>query len=131
MIPMLQAHQDDFFTRFNVLRFEYMPGFNDREKGFEKAYAHSEKLSFDVEARCCKLFGLWAAGQLGLEGEKAKAYAMEVVGANLDEPGFDDVLRKVQADLKAKGITLSDHMMDVELDKALAEARRQILEEKK
>jgi hypothetical protein len=108
-----------------------MSGFNDREQGFEKAFAHGEKLSFEVEARCCKLFGLWAAEKLGYSGDAAKAYAMEVVGANLDEPGFDDVMRKVQADLKEKNIVLSNHMMEVELEKALTLAREQIMTEKK
>lgn len=107
-----------------------MNGFDDRKKGFESKYAHEEKIGFDVEARCSKLYGLWAASQIGLEGQDALTYAHEVVEANLDEPGFDDVLRKVQADFKEKNIEISDHVMRAELDKALEEARRQIMEKK-
>ena len=33
------------------------------------------------EARCCKLFGLWVAEQLGLEGADAETYAKSVVEA--------------------------------------------------
>ncbi len=108
-----------------------MSGFDDREKAFENKFAHEEKVGFDVEARCSKLYGLWAAEQLGLENENAATYALEVVEANLEEPGFDDVLRKVRADFEAKSLETSDHVMNVELDKALEEAKRQILENNK
>ena len=104
-----------------------MTSFDDREKAFENRHAHNEKLDFAVEARCCKLFGLWAAEKLGLEGANANTYAMEVVEANLDEPGFNDVFRKVRADFDAKGLDISDHMIDVEIHKALEEAKRQVL----
>ena len=106
-----------------------MSGLEDREKAFENKYAHEEQVSFAVEARCCKLFGLWMAGQFGLEGADADTYAGEVVEANLEEPGFDDVLRKVKADLEEKGIEISDHILNTELDKAFAEAKAQIAEE--
>lgn len=103
-----------------------MSGFDDRKKGFEEKYAHQEKLDFAVEARTCKLFGIWAAKQLGLSDADAPAYASSVVAANLEEAGFDDVLRKVRADFAEKGLSISDHVMNVELDSALSEARRQV-----
>ncbi len=106
-----------------------MSSFDEREKAFENKYAHQEKLDFAVEARCSKLFGLWAASQIGLEGADAKTYAASVVEANLDEAGFDDILRKVRKDFDEKGLEISDHMLDIELDKALKEAQRQIIEE--
>lgn len=105
-----------------------MTSFSDREKAFENKHALEEKQSFDVEARCSKLFGLWAAEKLGLKDQDAATYAAEVVGANLEEPGFQDVLRKVRADFDAKNIEISDHVMEVELDKALTEAKKQIAE---
>lgn len=105
-----------------------MSSFEDREKGFEGKYAHEEKMDFAVEARCCKLFGLWIAEKLGLEGADASTYAGQVVEANLEEAGFEDVLRKVRADLKEKNIEISDHMLNLELDKALAEAKKQVLQ---
>lgn len=106
-----------------------MSAFDDRKDAFESKYAHEEKVGFDVEARCSKLFGLWIAEQIGFSGADAAAYALEVVESNLEEPGFGDVLRKVRADLDAKGIEISDHLLNVELDKALSEARKQILEQ--
>jgi hypothetical protein len=103
-----------------------MSGLDDRESAFENKYAHEEKLSFDVEARCSKLFGLWAAEKLGLGESDAKTYALEVVSSNLEEAGFEDVLRKVKGDFEAKGVSVSEREMKLELDKALTEARRQM-----
>jgi hypothetical protein len=108
-----------------------MTGFEDREKAFENRYAHQEKLSFEVEARCCKLFGLWAAEKLGLEGPDAHTYALEVVESNLEEAGFEDVLRKVRADFEDKSVEVSDHIMRTQLDQCLNEAKKQIMEQKK
>lgn len=106
-----------------------MPSFDDREKAFENKFAHEEKLDFAVEARCSKLFGLWIAEQLGLEGADANTYSMDVVESNLEEPGFEDVIRKVVADLEEKKVEISDHMLRSELDKALEEAKKQIAQE--
>ena len=106
-----------------------MSGFDEREQAFESKHAHDEKISFDVEARCSKLYGLWAAEHLGLSGADAKTYAMEVVESNLEEPGFDDVLRKVRGDFDKKSLDISDHVMNVELQKALTEAKKQIAEQ--
>ena len=106
-----------------------MASFDDREKAFENKFAHEEKLDFAVEARCSKLFGLWVAEQIGLEDADANTYAMEVVESNLEEPGFEDIMRKVNGDLDEKQIEISDHILRTELDKALAEAKKQLAEE--
>lgn len=103
-----------------------MTTFDDREKAFEKKFAHDEKLDFAVEARLSKLYGLWAAERLGLSGADAQTYAGEVVSANLEEPGFDDILRKVRKDFDEKNLDVSDHVMNVELQKCLEEAKKQM-----
>lgn len=105
-----------------------MTSFEDRESAFEGKFAHEEKMDFAVEARCCKLFGLWVAEKIGLDGADARTYAASVVEANLEEAGFADVLRKVRGDLDAKNIEISDHMLNIELDKALTEAKKQVSE---
>ena len=103
-----------------------MSGLDKRQDSFEKKYAHDQETMFKVEARCSKIFGLWAAEQLGLEGADADCYAKEVVGANLEEPGFDDIKRKVVPDFEAKGLDISDHLIDTKLDEAMKEAQKQI-----
>src|ERR1700754_1827117 len=85
-----------------------MSGFDKREEGFEKKFAHDEELRFKANARRNKLLGLWAAEKLGITGPDADAYAKEVVVADFEEAGDDDVFRKVRKDLDAKGVKLSD-----------------------
>ena len=79
-----------------------MTTFDKRQEGFERKFAHDEELKFKAEARRNKLLGLWAAELLGLSGDDADAYAREVIESDFDEPGDDDVLRKVHGDFTAK-----------------------------
>ena len=106
-----------------------MAGMDERKDAMEAKYAHNEQLDFQTEARCCKLFGLKIAEKLGLEGEEAQSYAMDVVAANLEEAGFEDVFRKVRPDLNARDIEYTEHWLNVTIDECLAEARKQLAEE--
>jgi hypothetical protein len=85
-----------------------MTTFDKREEGFEKKFAHDEELRFKANARRNKLLGLWAAEKLGLSGDAANAYAKEVVMSDFEESGDNDVLKKVHADLAAKGLVQSE-----------------------
>lgn len=76
-----------------------MTTFDDRESAFENKFAHDEEMAFRAQARCNKLLGLWAAEILGKSGEEAEQYAKEVVLADFEEAGHEDVVRKVAADL--------------------------------
>ena len=76
--------------------------FDKREEGFEKQFAHDEELRFKAMARRNKLLGLWAAGLLGKSGAEAEAYATEVVLADFEEAGDNDVVRKLVKDLAGK-----------------------------
>ena len=88
-----------------------MASFEDREKGFERKFAHDEELKFKATARRNRLLGLWAAGQMGLSGDDAQNYAREVIKADLEEPGEEDVFRKIRRDFDAKGVSQSDHQI--------------------
>jgi hypothetical protein len=88
-----------------------MTSFEDREKGYERKFAHDEELKFRATARRNKLLGLWAAEQLGMVGDEAQAYAREVIKADLEIPGGDDVFRKIRRDFDAKGVQKSDHQI--------------------
>jgi hypothetical protein len=100
----------------------HMTNFQDREKGFERKFAHDEELKFRATARRNKLLGLWAAEKMGLAGDEAQAYAREVVKADLAEPGEEDVFRKVRADFDAKGVDQSDHQIRRMMGDLMAEA---------
>ncbi len=76
-----------------------MSTFNDRERAFENKYAHDQEMVFKAVARRNKKLGLWAADLLGKTGAEAESYAMEVIRADFEEAGHEDVVRKLTADL--------------------------------
>jgi len=103
-----------------------MTTFDKREDGFEKKFAHDEELQFKANARRNKLLGLWAADKLGLSGAQADAYAKEVVMADFEEAGDDDVFRKIRKDLDNKKIAASDLDIRRTMDELMAQAIEQI-----
>ncbi|MGE0564583.1 MAG: DUF1476 domain-containing protein [Pseudolabrys sp.] len=103
-----------------------MTTFDKREEGFEKKFAHDEELRFKATARRNKLLGQWAAEKLGLAGADADAYAKEVVMADFEEAGDDDVFRKVRKDFDARKIAVSDQDIRVAMNELLAKAVEQI-----
>lgn len=106
-----------------------MSGFDDRKKGQEAKFAHDADLRFKAEARRNRLLGLWAAEHMGLSEAHAKEYAAEVVAADFEEAGEEDVFRKVTADLKAKGASVSDDMVRAKMAELVHVARQQLLSE--
>ncbi|MBC8295444.1 MAG: DUF1476 domain-containing protein [Pelagibacterales bacterium] len=82
-----------------------MSSFDDREKSFEKKFAHDEELQFKISARRNKYLGQWASQILGYDQEKETEYIQSVIKADFAEPGDEDVFRKVQSDLKDHNIS--------------------------
>ena len=103
-----------------------MTTFDKREEGFEKKFALDEEAKFKAMARRNKLLGLWAAGKLGLSGSEAEAYAKEVVLADFEEAGDDDVVRKIRKDFEAKGVVESDAQIRKTMNELMAQAVMQI-----
>jgi hypothetical protein len=103
-----------------------MTTFDKREEGFEKKFAHDEELRFKANARRNKMLGLWAAEKMGLSGDAAEAYAKEVVVADFEEAGDDDVLRKVRKDFDAKGVAQSNQDIRTTMDALMLRAIEQI-----
>ena len=103
-----------------------MSSMKDRQDGFEKKFAIDEELKFKATARRNKLLGLWVAEKLGKSGDAADAYAKEVVKADFEEAGDEDVFRKVRADLDASGVQVSDHQIRRSMEELLATAVDQI-----
>jgi hypothetical protein len=99
-----------------------MTTFDKREEGFEKQFAHDEELRFKAIARRNKMLGKWAAERLGLSGAEAEAYAKEVVMADFEEAGDNDVFRKIRADFDAKGVKLLDEDIRQQMHALLAQA---------
>ncbi|HWK15459.1 MAG TPA: DUF1476 domain-containing protein [Rhizobiaceae bacterium] len=103
-----------------------MSSMKDREEGFERKFAFDEELKFKATARRNKLLGLWTAEMLGKTGDDAESYAKEVVRADFEEAGDDDVFRKVRADLDAAGVALSDEDIRTKMLELLATAVEQV-----
>lgn len=103
--------------------------FDDRKNASEKQFELDQQLLFKIEARASKLIGAWAGEQMGLSGEALATYAKEVVAANLDEPGYDDVKRKLIADFTAKDLEIEDHALDHIIAKFVDMATEQIRKE--
>lgn len=106
-----------------------MSGIDDREKAFESKFAHDEALRFKAEARRNKLLGLWAAEKLGKTGDDAETYAKEVIRSDFEEPGDEDVFRKIRSDFDAAGIDQSDHQIRRTMEELMATAKQQVAEE--
>ena len=103
-----------------------MTTFNDRERGFENKFALDQDQEFKAGARRNRLLGEWAAGLMGLEGERVGEYAKAVIKSDFELPGDDDVLRKVFEDLKGSGVSVSEGDVRMKMDELLAQAREAI-----
>jgi hypothetical protein len=103
-----------------------MTTFDKREEGFEKKFALDEEQKFKAEARRNRLLGLWAAEKLGITGDAAMAYAKEVVAADFEEAGDDDVLRKVLGDFTAKGVAITEQAIRTKMTELTAMAAAEV-----
>ena len=103
-----------------------MTTFDNRETAFENKFAHDEEMQFKAVARRNKLVGLWAAELMGLTGAAAEDYAKEVIKADFEEAGHEDVVRKLAADLGDKS---DPNTIRVKMDELLAEAKSQMMSE--
>jgi hypothetical protein len=99
-----------------------MTTFDKRKDAFENKFARDAELRFKAEARRNKLLGLWAAGLLGKTGAAADDYAKEVIQADFQEAGDEDVFRKIRADFDAAGIDQSDHQVRRTMEELLSQA---------
>ena len=103
-----------------------MTSFDDREKAYEQKFAQDEELKFKASARRNRLLGRWAAEKMGLTGDAVEDYAKSVVLADLEEPGDEDVFRKIRQDFDDKGIDQSDHQIRRTMQELMIEAAEQI-----
>ena len=106
-----------------------MTTFDDRERAFEAKYARDEEMQFRIIARRNRLLGEWAARQMGLNEAEAAGYAKDVVRADFEEAGDDDVVRKVLGDLTSAGVDVDEAKIREALGHKMVEARRQIMEQ--
>ena len=107
-----------------------MTTFDDREKAFETQYARDQEMQFRIIARRNRLLGHWAAKLMGLTEVEAEAYGKDVVRADFEEAGDDDVVRKILGDLTSAGVECEESRIREALEHKTVEARRQLMEAK-
>ena len=101
-----------------------MNKFDDREKSFEKKFAKDQELQFKVAARSNKYLGEWVSSKLGKNNEEDKKnYIQEIIKADMEEAGSEDVFRKVRKDFKIASISIEDSEIRVQMEKALTRAK--------
>ena len=105
-----------------------MTQFDDRERAFESKFAHDEEMKFRITARRNRLLGQWAARQMGLSEAEADAYAKDVIRAEFEEAGDEDVVRKLLGDLTSAGVECDENRIREALAHKMVEARRQLME---
>jgi hypothetical protein len=103
-----------------------MTTFDRREDAFEKKFAHDAELQFKAEARRNRLLGEWAAKLLGKSGPAVEAYAKEVINADFEKAGEEDVFRKIRKDFDDAGVTQSDHQIRRTMDELMSKAIEQV-----
>ena len=101
-----------------------MTTFDDRERAEEAKFAHDADMQFRIQARRNRLLGEWAAGLMGLA--TVEEYARAVVKSDFEQPGDEDVLRKVFEDLKGSGVSASEGEVRMKMQELLAVAREQL-----
>ena len=103
-----------------------MTTFDDRERGFESKFALDQEQEFKAMARRNRLLGLWAAEKMGLSADSSDSYAKAVVRADFEQPGEEDVFRKIAGDFKGSGLTVSEGEIRSKMDELASMARDQI-----
>lgn len=106
-----------------------MSQFDDRERAYEAKFAHDEEMNFRMIARRNRLLGEWAARKMGLSDEETASYAKDVVRADFEEAGDDDVVRKLLGDLTGAGVEIDETQIREAIGHKTVEARRQIIQE--
>ena len=103
-----------------------MSSFDDREKGFERKFALDQEQEFKAGVRRNRALGHWAAGLMGLAGDRLGEYAQAVVKSDFELPGDEDVLRKVFEDLKGAGCAVTEGDVRMKMAELLAQAREMV-----
>lgn len=106
-----------------------MTGFDKRKKDFEGRFAHDQGLQFKVEARSNRLLAEWAAEKLRLSVDDIDGYIVDVIKSDFEEPGKEDVVRKVSADFEKGGVEVSAEEIREQMGYFFSIARDQVMDE--
>ena len=97
--------------------------FSEREKGFEKKFVRDEELQFKVQARSNKYIAEFVSNKLNKTGDEKQKYIQEVIKADMEEAGNEDVFRKIKKDFQKASVNIEDSEIREEIEKALNRAK--------
>ena len=100
-----------------------MNKFNEREKSFEKKFAKDQEIQFKVAARSNKYLSEFVSLKLGKSDEERQAYVLEIIKADMEEAGNEDVFRKIKKDFQAASVSIEDSEIRNQMEKALLRAK--------
>ena len=107
-----------------------MDNFKDREKAFEKKFAHDAEMTFKAEAHRNRKLAAWVGEKFGMSDEDAERYGVTLIGADLKEPGDDDVIQHVLSDASERGIELDEEVLRAKSAELLSVAKAELMEDK-
>lgn len=108
-----------------------MASFDDREKGYERKFAHDQELEFKARVRRDRLLALWVAPQLGLNAAEAEAYGKSLAMSAHEKQHEDKLVEKIIKDLAAKGVSVTEHLVRKKFAELYDEARGQVARDAK
>ena len=100
-----------------------MNKFDDRKKSFEQKFAKDQELQFKVAARSNKYLGDWAGTKLSKNENDKKDYIQEIIKADMEEAGSEDVFRKIKKDFETASVSIEDSEIRNQMEKALLRAK--------
>ena len=103
-----------------------MSQFDDRGNAQETKFVLDAAKEFKAEAKRNKALGHWAAGLMGKSEGEAEKYAMEVIIADMEEAGDDDVFRKLRGDLTHANCEITDEAIRDRMAVELKAAREEV-----
>ena len=100
-----------------------MNKFDEREKSFEKKFAKDQELQFKVAARSNKYLAEFVCSRLGKSDQEKQAYIQEIIKADMQEAGSEDVFRKIKKDFQEASISINDSEIRDQIEKAFSRAK--------
>ena len=100
-----------------------MNKFNDREKGFEKKFEIDQELQFKIQARSNKYLSDFVCLKLGKKPEEKEIYIKEIIKADMEEAGQEDVFRKIKKDFQSASIAIEESEIRDQMEKSISSAK--------
>ena len=100
-----------------------MNKFDERGKSFEKKFQMDQELQFKVQARSSKYLAEFVSLKLGKTEQEKSNYIQEIIKADMEEAGHEDVFRKIKKDFQTASISVEETEIRNQMEKALARAK--------